>query len=48
MKNIAKYAIITCAACLAIVGCAKKEPPKTEPTTEPAPAAEPAPAEPEE
>ena len=40
MKHIAKFAIISCAACLAIVGCAKKEPPKTEPTTELAPAAE--------
>ena len=40
MKHIAKLAIISCAVCLAIVGCSKKEPPKTEPTSEPAPAAE--------
>lgn len=39
MKHFAKIAIISCAACLAIVGCAKKEPPKTEPAAEPAPAA---------
>ncbi len=39
MKHITKFAIISCAACLAIVGCAKKEPPKTEPVAEQAPAA---------
>ena len=42
MKYIAKLSILSFAACLAIVGCAKNEPPQTEPT--PAPAAAPAPA----
>ena len=45
MKNFAKIAIISCAACLALVGCSKKEPPKTEPAAETAPAAEAAAAE---
>jgi peptidoglycan-associated lipoprotein len=42
MKYIAKLSILSFAACLAIVGCAKNEPLQTEPT--PAPAAAPAPA----
>lgn len=37
MKKIGKLAMITGVACLALVACSKKEPPKTEP----APAAEP-------
>ena len=41
MKHISTLAVITLAASLAIVGCAKNEPPKTEPTPEQAPAAEP-------
>jgi len=44
MKNIAKIAFISVAACLVIAGCAKNEPPQTEPTPAPAPAAAPAPA----
>ncbi len=35
MKYIAKLSILSFAACLAIVGCAKNEPPQTEPTPAP-------------
>ena len=44
MKNLVKLAVVASAAALCLVACAKKEPPKTEPTAEPAPAAEAAPA----
>ncbi len=44
MKYIAKLSILSFAACLAIVGCAKNEPPQTQPAPAPAPAAAPAPA----
>jgi len=44
MKNLVKLAVVASAAAICLVACAKKEPPKTEPTAEPAPAAEAAPA----
>ena len=45
MKHLVKLAMVASAAALCLVACAKKEPPKTEPEAEPAPAAvEPAPA----
>ena len=44
MKNLMKLAIVASAAALCLVACAKKEPPKTEPTAEPAPVTEAAPA----
>ena len=40
MKNIVKIALISSAACLALVACAKKQQPETNPTAEAAPAAE--------
>lgn len=44
MKNLVKLAVVASAAAICLVACAKKEPPKTEPTAEPTPAAEAAPA----
>ena len=46
MKNLVKLALVASAAALCLVACAKKEPPKTEPTAEPAPVSEAAPAAP--
>lgn len=43
MKNLAKFALMTGAVCLALTACSKKQPPEVEPMPEPAPAA-PAPA----
>ena len=40
MKNIVKIALISSAACLALVACAKKQQPQTDPDAEGAPAAE--------
>ena len=40
MKNIVKIALISSAACLTLVACAKKQQPETNPTAEAAPAAE--------
>ena len=40
MKNIVKIALISSAACLALVACAKKQQPQTDPAAEGAPAAE--------
>ncbi|WP_407448760.1 OmpA family protein [Fibrobacter sp.] len=39
MKNIVKIALISSAACLALVACAKKQQPQTDPAAEAAPAA---------
>lgn len=39
MKNIVKIALISSAACLALVACAKKQQPQTDPAAETAPAA---------
>jgi peptidoglycan-associated lipoprotein len=39
MKNIVKIALISSAACLALVACAKKQQPQTDPAAEGAPAA---------
>ncbi|MCQ2055099.1 MAG: OmpA family protein [Fibrobacter sp.] len=44
MKHISKIALITIVASLALVGCAKKQQPQTEPAAEPAPEAQAAPA----
>ncbi len=38
MKNLVKLAVVASAAAICLVACAKKEPPKTEPTVENAPA----------
>ena len=40
MKNIVKIALISSVACLALVACAKKQQPQTDPAAEGAPAAE--------
>ena len=40
MKHIVKIALISSAACLALVACAKKQQPQTDPAAEGAPAAE--------
>ena len=39
MKNIVKIALISSAACLALVACAKKQQPQTDPAADAAPAA---------
>ena len=39
MKNIVKIALISSAACLALVACAKKQQPQTDPAADTAPAA---------